>query len=85
MTQGYLLVAFGYAALVFAVIQFERRRTRGKGIDVTTIFMVLSLLQSCIPGIAIYALLPFVDRAAPTAKHGSLPIHSTPCVSSATG
>jgi hypothetical protein len=66
MTPGYLLVALGYAALAFAVYRVEARRTRGAGVDVTTIFMALCLLQCCIPGIAIYATLPFVDVTAPT-------------------
>ena len=66
MTRVYLIVALGYALLALAVVQIEFRRTRGRGIDVTTVFMGLCLLQCCIPGIAIYSILPFVDRAAPT-------------------
>ena len=66
MTSLFLFVALGYIALAFAVTQFERRRLGGRGIDVVTVFMVLMLLQCCIPGIGIYTFLPFVDRANPT-------------------
>jgi hypothetical protein len=66
MSLAYLFVAFGYIALAFVVIQFELRRTRLRGMDVTTVFMALCLLQCCIPGIIIYSMLPFIDVAAPT-------------------
>jgi hypothetical protein len=66
MTTAYLLVAAGYLALTLIVLQAESRRTRHSGIDVTTIFIVLALIQCCIPGIAIYGTLPFVDPSAPT-------------------
>lgn len=61
-----MLVAFGYALLALAIVQIEFRRTRGRGIDATTVFIGLCMIQCCIPGIAIYSFLPFVDRAAPT-------------------
>jgi hypothetical protein len=66
VSRIYLLVALGYALLALAIVQIEFRRTRGRGIDATTVFIGLCMIQCCIPGIAIYSFLPFVDRAAPT-------------------
>ncbi|HJQ54937.1 MAG TPA: hypothetical protein VJ825_13950 [Gemmatimonadaceae bacterium] len=66
MSTIYLLVAAGYAFLAFTVAQIEFRRTRNAGVDITTVFLVLCLLQCCLPGIAIYSALPFIDRSAPT-------------------
>ncbi|HJP58830.1 MAG TPA: hypothetical protein VJ865_02485 [Gemmatimonadaceae bacterium] len=66
MSRIYLLVALGYVLFALAVVQIEFRRTRARGIDVTTVFIGLCMIQCCIPGIAIYSFLPLVDRAAPT-------------------
>ncbi len=53
-------------AFALAVFLFERRRTHGSGVDAITIFVVLVFLQCCLPGIVIYATLPFVDPIEPT-------------------
>ena len=66
MSNAFLVIAFGYATLAFVTFQFERRRIRTSGIDVTTVFIGLTLVQSVIPGIVIFATLPFVDTAGPT-------------------
>lgn len=58
-----------YAAFALAVFLFERRRTHGSGVDAITIFVVLFFLQCCLPGIMIYATLPFVDVVEPTGNN----------------
>ena len=55
-----------YVAFALAVFLFERRRTHGSRVDAITIFVVLFFLQCCLPGIMIYATLPFVDTVEPT-------------------
>jgi hypothetical protein len=66
VTYGYLFVSLLYAVFGLAVFLFERRRTGRSGVDAITIFVVVFFLQCCVPGIVIYATLPFVDAAAPT-------------------
>jgi hypothetical protein len=61
MSQGFLLVAFGYAVFAVAVGVYEWRRTRANGIDAISLFVVIFMLQCCFSAIAIYSLLPFVD------------------------
>jgi hypothetical protein len=41
------------------------RRTRRDGPDIISLFILVSGLQLCVPGIAIFAMLPFVDPQAP--------------------
>ncbi len=53
-------------ALTLAVGAFEARRIRRTGPDAISMFIVLFLLQCCLPGIVIYACLPLVDRESPT-------------------
>ncbi len=45
---------------------FEARRIRRSGPDAISVFVVLFLVQCCLPGIVIYACLPLVDRDSPT-------------------
>src|SRR5689334_21620656 len=61
MSQGFLLVAFGYVVFAVAVGLYEWRRTRANGIDAISLFVVIFMLQCCFSAIAIYSLLPFVD------------------------
>lgn len=58
-------IAFCYFLLTVIVGWIEARRTRGSGLDITTVFVTLVLLESCVPGIFIYGLLPFVESAGP--------------------
>jgi hypothetical protein len=59
------LVSLGYAALTGAICMYERNRIRASGPDVVTVFMFLFVLQCCLPGIVIFACLPFVDPLSP--------------------
>jgi hypothetical protein len=52
--------------LTLAVGAFEARRIRGRGPDAISVFIVLFLVQCCVPGIVIYACLPLVDPDSPT-------------------
>lgn len=63
---GYLLISLLYATLTVGVFIFERRRIRRSGADPITIFVILFLLQCCVPGIVIFGLLPFADPVSPT-------------------
>ena len=60
------MVSLGYVLLTLAVTAFEAKRIRGRGPDVISVFIVLFLLQCCLPGIVIYACLPLVDQSSPT-------------------
>jgi len=60
------LVSLGYVLLTLAVAAVEARRIRGRGPDAISVFIVLFLLQCCLPGIVIYACLPLVDPSSPT-------------------
>ena len=60
------MVSLGYVLLTLAVAAFEAKRIRGRGPDVISVFIVLFLLQCCLPGIVIYACLPLVDPSSPT-------------------
>jgi hypothetical protein len=66
MSGHYLLVSLGYACLTMAVGVFEARRMRANGPDAVSAFIVLFLVQCCVPGIVIYACLPLVDASHPT-------------------
>lgn len=66
MTPAYLAVALLYALFALAVLVVELRRTRGSRADATSIFVALALLQCCLPAIALYAMLPFVNPQVPT-------------------
>jgi hypothetical protein len=61
-----ILVSLSYLAFVLAVVAFERRRIRLSGADAITVFVVLLMLQCCISGIVIYALLPYAPGDAAT-------------------
>jgi hypothetical protein len=69
MDSGFLLVAFAYLAFTAGVILFEFRRTRANGIDAISVFVAIFLLQCCLSAIAIFGLLPFVDRDNPTSVY----------------
>lgn len=69
MDNGFLLVAFAYAAFTLGVLLFEFHRTRTSGIDAISIFVAIFLLQCCFSAIAIFGLLPFVDRDNPTSVY----------------
>lgn len=64
--MGYLLISLLYTTLAVVVFIFERRRIRRSGADPITIFVVVFLLQCCVPGIVIFGLLPFADSVNPT-------------------
>ncbi len=66
VTYSFLAVSLLYALVVLAMLLFERRRTRRFGVDGITIFTAILLIQCCVPGIVMYAALPFVDPTAPT-------------------
>ena len=66
MTYGFLSASLAYAVFGLAVLLFERQRTRRSGVDAITIFIAILFIQCCIPGIVMYAALPFVDPTAPT-------------------
>jgi hypothetical protein len=66
MSPLYALVAAGYLLLGLAVWWFEAGRIRRIGPDTITVFVVICLLQTCLAGIAIYAMLPLVNPAEPT-------------------
>lgn len=65
-TDYFLLVALGYAQLTIAVGAFEARRIRASGPDLVSVFIALFVIECCLPGVAIYASLPFVDARSPT-------------------
>lgn len=60
------MVAAGYAALTAAVCVYEAMRIRVTKADLLTVFITLFVLQCCLPGVAIYLCLPFLDPQAPT-------------------
>ena len=66
MTGLYFIVSVGYALLTTAVGLFEAKRIRATGPDAITAFVVLFVVQCCLPGIVIYACLPLVDEISPT-------------------
>src|SRR6267378_4375660 len=66
MTGYYFLVCLGYVSLTVAVGVFEARRIRATGPDTISVFIVLFVVQCCLPGVVIYACLPLVDRSSPT-------------------
>lgn len=59
-------VSAGYVALTASICAFEAKRIRASGPDVLSVFMVLFLLQCCVPGIVIFACLPFTGLSQPT-------------------
>lgn len=61
----YFLVSLGYALLTIAVGVYEQKRIRVSGPDVISIFIVLFVVQCCLPGIVIYACLPLVPPGSP--------------------
>jgi hypothetical protein len=65
-TDYFFLVSVGYALLTIAIGAFEVRRTKESGPDVLSLFMALFVLQCCLPGVVIYACLPFVGLREPT-------------------
>jgi hypothetical protein len=52
--------------LTLAIVAFEAKRIRGRGPDLISVFIVLFLMQCCLPGIVIYACLPLADPVSPT-------------------
>lgn len=66
MTGYYFLVSLGYLMLTVAVGAYEARRIRATGPDTISVFIVLFVVQCCLPGIVIYACLPLVPGPAPT-------------------
>lgn len=59
-------MAVGYALLTVAVCVYEAHRIRASGPDVVTVFISIFVLQCCLPGVVIFASLPFVDPLHPT-------------------
>jgi len=66
LTDRYFIVSLGYILLTLVVGVFEGRRIRASGPDTITIFIVLCVVQCCLPGIVIYACLPLVDPTSLT-------------------
>ncbi|HEX5818289.1 MAG TPA: hypothetical protein VFY20_05405 [Gemmatimonadales bacterium] len=66
MTTALLWVSVAYALLFLAILVFELGRSRHHGPDIVSLFMVVSLLQVCVPGLIMFGTLPFVDPAEPT-------------------
>lgn len=59
-------MAVGYALLTVGVCVYEAHRIRASGPDVVTVFISIFVLQCCLPGIVIFAWLPFADPLHPT-------------------
>jgi hypothetical protein len=59
-------VSLGYAFLTLAVSAFEARRIRVTGPDTISVFIVVFVVQCCLPGVVIYACLPLVADVSPT-------------------
>lgn len=66
MNAGFLWIAVAYLLLGLLVWWWESKRIVRAGVDLITVFLLFCLLQTCIAAIAIYALLPITDVAAPT-------------------
>src|SRR5579864_1927716 len=66
MGGDYFLVSLGYIFLTIGVGVFEARRIRASGPDTISVFIVLFIVQCCLPGIVIYACLPLVEGPSPT-------------------
>ena len=66
MGGHYFLVSLGYTFLTIAVGVFEAKRIRTTGPDAISVFVVLFVLECCLPGIVIYACLPLTDALSPT-------------------
>lgn len=64
--DGSLLVSAAYLILTLAVLVAEYRRTLEGGPDLITVFIVLFVLQCCLPGIIIYPCLALADANSPT-------------------
>ena len=59
-------MAVGYASLTGVVCVYEARRIRASGPDVVTVFISIFVLQCCLPGVVVFASLPFADPLNPT-------------------
>jgi hypothetical protein len=66
MSDYYYIVSVGYVLLTLAVGVFEARRIRADGPDTISVFIVLFVVQCCLPGVVIYLCLPLVDASSPT-------------------
>jgi hypothetical protein len=66
MSQAYIVIAFAYVVFSIALGALELRRTRVSGPDALTIFIVIFMLQCCLPGIGIYGTLSLAETADPT-------------------
>jgi hypothetical protein len=61
MSQEYIAIAIAYGIFSLGLGAFELYRTRISGPDAITIFIVIFMLQCCLPGIGIYGSLAAVD------------------------
>jgi hypothetical protein len=66
MSQSYIAIAFAYTVFSILLGALELRRTRNCGPDAVTIFILIFMLQCCLPGIGIYTALSISDLADPT-------------------
>jgi hypothetical protein len=66
VSQAYFGISLAYVALFAALGALELYRVRATGPDAITIFMLIFVLECCIPGVGIYAALPLSDADAPT-------------------
>jgi hypothetical protein len=60
------LLAVGYALLTVAICRYEAQRIRASGPDMVTLFISFFVLQCCLPGLVIFACLPFAHPLYPT-------------------
>jgi hypothetical protein len=69
MSLAYFAIAFAYVMFSLGMAALEIRRIRATGPDAITVFVVIFMLQCCLPGIGIYASLPLADSTDPTGNY----------------
>jgi len=61
MSETYIAIAIAYGAFSIVLAAMELHRSRVSGPDAITMFIVIFMLQCCLPGIGIYVALAVVD------------------------
>jgi hypothetical protein len=61
MSETYIAIAIAYGAFSIVLAALELHRSRASGPDAITIFIVIFMLQCCLPGIGIYMALALAD------------------------
>lgn len=69
MSEAYFAISTAYAVFSVALGALEFYRIRASGPDAITVFIVIFVLQCCLPGIGIYAALPLSFAAEPTGNN----------------